>query len=262
MTKSSGGWGSSYAPRCYTTHKPLDIGGFQIYGGSCSSPVVKDADIYVGFDGSMVRTHRQYPWDPGTEFLYKIVDMAAPSDSESFVLLLDYLAVQLTAGKKIHLGCIGGHGRTGTVLAALVKVITGEADAISYVRKNYCEKAVESTEQVRFLSKHFGITEVPGYKSSARSSRGDLFAQDDDYLGGALGSSWSRDKFADHYPYPKIKKAPKGRTEPSLGIERGKSKSSASKATFNVQPSRNDKVSIWGDSVVFDKSPEPDIITI
>lgn len=239
-------WDNGWEPvqRCYSTHPALPVGDFKIYGGSCSSPVVKDADIYVGFDSSMTRTSRQFPWEPGTEFLYKITDMAAPADADSFILLLDYLAVQLTAGAKIHLGCIGGHGRTGTVLAALVKVVTGEADAITYVRKNYCERAVESDAQVRFLNKHFGITEVPGYKSHSAVTSSGFHS----------GGSWGRSKYPDTYPFPKSKSLPKASPVSPMRIKSGE--------TFAVTPARNDKVTLWGSNVVFDKLPEPDIITL
>lgn len=169
--------------RCYETHPPMPVGeGLVIYGGSCLNPIIHDADIYVGFDSSIARSVKAYPWSEGESFLFHITDMAAPSNPSQFFKLLDWLVVQLTAGKKIHLGCIGGHGRTGTVLSALVRVMLGNKDATDYVRKNYCPKAVESTPQIEFLFKHFGITRVEGAKSSfgnlknepvaVRSSRG------------------------------------------------------------------------------------------
>jgi hypothetical protein len=45
------------------------------------------------------------------------------------------------------------------------------------VRKNYCDKAVETREQVRFLNKHFGVLEVKGSKDSVvkHYSKTDLF---------------------------------------------------------------------------------------
>lgn len=157
-------------PRCLESHPPLKIGDHVIYGGSCSTPMVVNADVYVGFDGSHRHVNgANYPWNPGVSFLYHIADMHAPEDPESFKKLIEWLSVQLIANKLIHLGCIGGHGRTGLVLAALYKHVTGEADAITYVRKNYCEKAVESKEQVDFLHKHFGITPQPGAKAHTRS---------------------------------------------------------------------------------------------
>lgn len=159
----------SQYPRCLESHPPLKIGDHLIYGGSCSTPMVVNADVYVGFDGSHRHVNgANFPWNPGVSFLYHISDMHAPEDPESFKKMIEWLSVQLIANKLIHMGCIGGHGRTGLVLAALYKHVTGDADAITYVRKNYCDKAVESAEQVDFLVKHFGITAQPGAKAHGR----------------------------------------------------------------------------------------------
>lgn len=150
--------------RCYESHPALPIGDFVIYGGSCLDPIVTDADIYVGFDLGM-KVHRQsYPWESGEAFLFPIQDMGVPTSRGDFMNLLCWLERALHDKKKVHIGCIGGHGRTGTVLAALVKQMTGNEDAITYVRENYCQKAVESTTQIEFLRKEFGILKVPASK--------------------------------------------------------------------------------------------------
>lgn len=164
---NGGGWGGkSMAKRCYEDHKPLKIGEFEVFGGSCSSPVVKDADIYIGFDYSMSFSTGHWPWDKKTEEVYfHIADMQAPSDAESFKKMVAWAADQIKAGKRLHAGCIGGHGRTGTFLAALVTHMTGELDSITYVRTNYCKKAVETSTQIAFLAKHYGIKAVEGSKA-------------------------------------------------------------------------------------------------
>jgi len=146
--------------RCYHSHPPLPLkDGLVIYGGSCSSPVITDADIYVGLD-HMQKSHKSFPWVEGESFQFSIRDMQAPDDPYQFRCLIDWLIMQLTSQKKVHVGCIGGHGRTGTVFSALVAVMLGKEDAIDYVRKNYCAKAVESTSQISFLMKHFGVGSV------------------------------------------------------------------------------------------------------
>ena len=44
--------------------------------------------------------------------------------------------------------CTGGHGRTGTALAAMLIDGTWEAaDSIDYIRKHYCDKDVETAAQ-------------------------------------------------------------------------------------------------------------------
>jgi hypothetical protein len=51
-------------------------------------------------------------------------------------------------GSFVEVGCIGGHGRTGTVIACMA-VLAGvpACEAVEWVRKNYCEHAVESDKQ-------------------------------------------------------------------------------------------------------------------
>lgn len=158
-------------PRCYESHPPLKLPGTElvIYGGSCSYPVVQDADVYVGLCTSMKHTARSWPWKQGTEFLFSITDMCAPSNPEEFKKMLNWVKKQVDEGKKVHVGCIGGHGRTGTVLAALVSLY-GEQDAIQYVRKHYCHKAVESGVQIAFLHTHFGTSKVEPSKGSSWSA--------------------------------------------------------------------------------------------
>lgn len=159
--------GSSWktGQRCFHTHPGLKIGEHMVFGGSCSTPVHDDCDIYVGLDYSMKDHKQRFPWEPGHAIHYKITDMKEPANADEFKALITWLAGRIEKGDKVHIGCIGGHGRTGILLSALVAVMTSEADAIGYVREHYCEKAVESTGQVKFLMKHFGVAEAKGYKA-------------------------------------------------------------------------------------------------
>jgi hypothetical protein len=166
--------------RCLDDHPGLKIGEFTVYGGSCSEPRVMDADIYVGLDRSMEIGPKGYPWNGGESFLFYIKDMGIPTDTEEFKKMIDWLVVQIKEGKKVHVGCIGGHGRTGMVLSALVKVMTGEKDAIQYVRKNYCKKAVETSAQIDFLVKVFGVSQAEGTKSYGNPHRYSDMHPDDD----------------------------------------------------------------------------------
>ncbi len=158
------------AGRCYTTHPPLQIGEKLIYGGSCSYPIVEDADIYIGFDMSMRQTKNKYPWNDAVtgpvEVLFYIPDMGIPSSAVEFKKMIEWVAVQLIANKKVHAGCIGGHGRTGTFLAALVAHMTGNKDAVQYVRDNYCQKAVESEKQMEFLHTEYGVNKIKPTKQA------------------------------------------------------------------------------------------------
>jgi hypothetical protein len=56
------------------------------------------------------------------------------------------------AGERVEVGCLGGHGRTGTALACLA-ILTGHphGEAVAWVRANYCVDAVETAEQEAFV---------------------------------------------------------------------------------------------------------------
>lgn len=163
---------------CYHSHPTLELGKGKLLGGNCDSPVTEDADVYIGLQSGMRQTSRSWPWSKKVEFLYPIQDMGIPNVAKSFHSLVSYICKCLNEGKFVHVGCIGGHGRTGMVFAAVVKEMLGKVDAITWVRKNYCEKAVESPAQVNFLAEEFGIKKVSGSKLghsgglSMKSSRG------------------------------------------------------------------------------------------
>lgn len=179
---------------CYYSHPALDLGdGLVIYGGNCGKPVVTDADVYLGFDHSGP-DNRPYPWgasDGGPiRIRYHISDGAAPNDPESFKAMVAWVADRLRAGDKVHVGCIGGHGRTGLFLAALVNHMMGDKDAAQYVRDHYCERAIESAAQVKFLTKHYGVKRVAprsiSYGGALTAKQRALSAWDDvaTYTGG------------------------------------------------------------------------------
>ena len=162
------------APKCHTTHKPMKFGKGELLGASCSSPR-KGYDIYLGLCYSMSYRFQTAPWETTkksavieTEFV--INDGSPPKSPAKFKKMIEWLCTQLHDGKKVHVGCIGGHGRTGLVVAAVRKVMDGDKDAITWTRKNHCKRAVETQSQVNFLHKHFGI------KKKVKGSHIDLFS--------------------------------------------------------------------------------------
>jgi hypothetical protein len=158
------GWKRSpqvYTP-CYKSHPALElVDGLEIFGGSCLSPVM-DADIFIGFDSGMRHTLYGMPWSDGHEVEFYVADHSVPRKDEirEYKKLVAWTIDELRAGKLIHAGCIGGHGRTGMFFAAIVKEMGISNDAITYVRKHYCGNSVESREQVDFLAKHFGVSRI------------------------------------------------------------------------------------------------------
>jgi hypothetical protein len=160
--------GTNLAVRCYESHPRLKIGKGTLCGGSASYPVVKNADVYVALQSGSTSGRISDPWEVQTvvEVQYSIQDMHAPTNVTRFKKMVTWLCNQLHEGKTVHVGCIGGHGRTGTVFAAIVAEALGEKDAIQWVRTHYCKKAVEAREQVKFLMKHYGVSEAEGAKSA------------------------------------------------------------------------------------------------
>lgn len=154
--------GNLALPACFETHKPFVIpGAGLIMGGSCIRPIVKDADVYIGFDRDMT-FGRAVPWKGGIEVAHFIRDMHAPVNVEAFKSLIGWTLAQVRDLKKVHCGCIGGHGRTGLFFAAMTCVAEPDnPDAVAYVREHYCHRAVESDVQIKFLAQHFGYKGKP-----------------------------------------------------------------------------------------------------
>lgn len=150
-----------YQGACFNSHPALKLGGdLIIYGGSCINPVITSADVYIGFDYAMTFTKRRFPWEVGHEIRFKITDRDIPTNFEDFNKLVEWTIAMIMNGQKVHAGCIGGHGRTGLFFSALVKVMLDQEDATTYVRENYCKKAVESQKQVDWLYDKYGIQKV------------------------------------------------------------------------------------------------------
>ena len=80
-------------------------------------------------------------------------DFRLPTDVDAARSALSQLVERARRGDSVEVGCVGGHGRTGTALACIA-VMTGTpaTDAVAWVRTNYCDKAVETDEQEAFAS--------------------------------------------------------------------------------------------------------------
>lgn len=69
------------------------------------------------------------------------------------------------AGAIVEVGCIGAHGRTGTVLACLAVLSDAElspTDAIKFIRTSFCSHAIETRDQEWFVAWfHAQIHNIP-----------------------------------------------------------------------------------------------------
>ena len=105
------------------------------------SSYLKKGDILVGFRSRLGRLPAIYVnWpDQGT------------IPQPEYKALISYVLSQLKKGKKVAVGCFGGHGRTGTMLAGLIKVVECN-DGVKEVRTRYCPKAVETKAQEQMVN--------------------------------------------------------------------------------------------------------------
>jgi hypothetical protein len=65
-------------------------------------------------------------------------------------LLMEYIIPNMRSGYRVCVFCVGGHGRTGTVLASLIAILESKSDTpdpIQAIRERYCYRAVETLEQ-------------------------------------------------------------------------------------------------------------------
>jgi hypothetical protein len=74
-------------------------------------------------------------------------DFGLPADSVRFSDALADVLARIDKGQVVEVGCIGGHGRTGTALGCLAVLAGSVEDPVEWVRRVYCPAAVETGEQ-------------------------------------------------------------------------------------------------------------------
>jgi hypothetical protein len=90
------------------------------------------------------------PWDHGH---LDWPDFGLPADARGMSSDLTLVRDRARAGQLIEIGCMGGHGRTGTALACLAHLSgVQRQEAVSWVKDHYCSSAVESPEQAAFVA--------------------------------------------------------------------------------------------------------------
>jgi protein-tyrosine phosphatase len=79
-------------------------------------------------------------------------DFGLPEDAESAARMIEAAFMRARRGELVEVGCLGGTGRTGTVLACMA-VLAGvpPAKAVAWVRFEYNPDAVETAEQENWV---------------------------------------------------------------------------------------------------------------
>ncbi len=164
---------------CKHNGKYLKLGKGRLYGwsGTCHNDRLarpleekqKDGDVISLFlDVSKIPSMFMYSNSrmalPATEpedkiIFYHIQDRGTPRSTSEFKILVEALRTHLEEGGWVYVSCHGGHGRTGLILAILYGLMTGHKNPIKKVRKFYCDKAVESYEQKKYIHNWLGLPE-------------------------------------------------------------------------------------------------------
>lgn len=89
---------------------------------------------------------------PYPAVFYEWEDMAAPK-YDGIASIFKWMVTKLRNGSVIDIGCLGAHGRTGTLLAMLLMEIEElqPAEAIKRVRRDHCERGIETWKQEDYI---------------------------------------------------------------------------------------------------------------
>jgi protein-tyrosine phosphatase len=109
-----------------------------------------------------------------TVLRYAIPDFGRPADAGGLAAFVNDLLDRLRRGETIYLHCLAGIGRTGTVLACLLKTAGAAGDPVGLVRTIYDPRALETEQQQRFARAFLpGPATRPGSADAATSDPGD-----------------------------------------------------------------------------------------
>jgi len=130
--------------KCRHYHRPVEMpGGFTVHASSMNNTRkegdgLPDWGLYADWGWRPYWRAEHISWP----------DFGIPFDDEIALEQIIVAVEKFQAGEDVEVGCIGGHGRTGTILGAM-RVILGEdaATAIKKVRSEYCSHAIETAEQ-------------------------------------------------------------------------------------------------------------------
>lgn len=143
-------------------HPGLPAAG-RIFGGSIPGPPVRESVTAIKQAGIEVIVCLLEERELSAELLdrygetglevvrFPIRDFGVPDDLAAFQSLVGDLLARLARGQRVLVHCHGGIGRTGTVIACLLKAAGESSDPVSVVRRIYHRGAVERPEQRRFV---------------------------------------------------------------------------------------------------------------
>lgn len=118
-------------------------------------------------------------FESGTFIQFPIVDMSASAADDALKSLCERLRDMILAGNHLFVHCAGGHGRTGTVVAILMKMLYSHLtthEIFDYIQYSHDQRAFHNYGPKKFtgkiadpdLSAQFAIGQVPTPQTSAQ----------------------------------------------------------------------------------------------
>lgn len=166
---------------CWHQTTPIHEGddGLKLYIGPLRTMEVEKLDLLIDCTGAPEAAKHELPAEfrdmtnllesPEVPTIYlDIRDYSIPYIRDEFWPVL-YGRLK-TKPRSVGIGCMGGHGRSGTVAAILLGMdlnLTGEV-AIATLRTVYCKEAVESKEQEAYVC---DILRIFGYGTPEEESK-------------------------------------------------------------------------------------------
>ena len=91
--------------------------------------------------------------DMGIELIrFPIVDQGVPTDQAAFHALTKDIADRIRAGEHVVVACRGGLGRTGTVVACVLREAGADDATAKALTREKRKRAIESAAQERFVA--------------------------------------------------------------------------------------------------------------
>lgn len=149
-TSYGGGW-NDWGRKCSHFQAPFRLpSGVEVYASTYHGDRMNDPlpDLGIYLDGI---------WSPDTvAFHVGCPDYGTPIPPLASVIYVAREGLRAAGeGKRVEIGCVGGHGRTGLMLAIMALLSMRQPNArqaINLVRSAYCTEAIESAEQEWYIS--------------------------------------------------------------------------------------------------------------
>jgi hypothetical protein len=115
-----------------------------------------DYGLYLGRPTSLRRTllRRGPAWQPDWPADWiDWPDFRTPRDDQEAAAAIHHAYLLARSGQRVEIACVGGTGRTGTVIACMAILAGAPATAaLTWTRQHYRPRAVETPGQRRWIS--------------------------------------------------------------------------------------------------------------